>query len=203
MIVGLVEGQNKGSARCSTFSCAHNLSGYLVILCARITPNNYRARRDSTTNIIIASIIFVAASRPIINRGQLSRRRKWPSGSSMIRPNSQLSCSHHVDSEREGKNQTKKVQIRDGLTVAWHRRRRSSWSRVPPGRRIQSSRFGSDPPLFARRRRRSSSIYRPHLSSLLLQPSLRQTIKMLGPLASSPAHQTHVHSPRSGPFLAI
>lgn len=49
--------------------------------------------------------------------------------------------------------------------VAWHRRRRSSWSRVPPGRRIQSSRFGSDPPLFARRRRRSSSIYRPHLSS--------------------------------------
>lgn len=110
MIVGLVEGQNKGSARCSTFSCAHNLSGYLVIHCARITPNNYGARRDSTTNIIIASIIFVAASRPIINRGQLSRRRKWPSGSSMIRPNSQLSCSHHVDSEREGKNQTKKFR---------------------------------------------------------------------------------------------
>lgn len=80
-----------------------------------------------------------------------------------------------------GKKPNKKVQIRDGLTVAWHRRRRSSWSRVPPGRRFQSSRFGSDPPLFARRRRRSSSIYRPHLPSLLLQPSLRQTIKDAGP----------------------
>jgi hypothetical protein len=130
----------------------------------------------------------------------------------MIHPDSQLSLSLAVTMSTKNRRK-KKVQIGDGLTVAW-RGRRSSWSRVPRSRRFQVSRFGSDPPRGLKTEGSSlaGGVANAFLSIglafprffLRRPPSLRQgkySTEMLGLWASSSDHEAHIRSPRAGPIL--